>query len=203
MTRALVLASVLALGLTPALAQAQRTSVPVSLPPPPAVTNQTSSMLFDANLAISRAQQANPQAAQSASFQYVKAVQQYRSGDTLSARATAVQALSAASQAAIPAAASAAAVPPALLAPAPAQVPGTQGGLYGADAPAIDADSFLALARGIIADCAARHDRNLAAAQRYYAQAAREFAARAWQGTRIDAKTAIDLCAQPQPAKPQ
>jgi hypothetical protein len=203
MIRALALASVMALVLTPPVAQAQRAPVPVSLPPPPPVTNQTSSLLFDANLAIGRAQQTNPQAAQSASFQYVKAVQQYRSGNSFGARATAVQALSTASQAALPAAAPAPAVPPALLAPAPAQVPGTQGGLYGADAPAIDADSFLALARGIIDDCAARHARNLAAAQRYYAQAAREFAARNWQGTRFDAKTAIDLCAKPTPEKPQ
>ena len=182
----------------PAIAQTQRAPVPIALPHPPPVTNQTSSALFDAMLAISRAQLTNPQAAQNASFQYVKAIEQYRSGNASGARTSALRALSDASQPAAPGVV-ASPSPPAALAPAPAQVLGTQGGLYGADAPAIDADSFLALARGTIDECAARHDKNLGAAQRHYALAARAFAARNWESTRVEAKAAIDACAKPLP----
>ena len=66
----------------------------------------------------------------------------------------------------------------------------------------VDADSFLALARGMLDDCAARHDRRLAAAQAHYAAAERDFAAQNWEATRLDAKAAIDACAKPRPAQP-
>ncbi len=188
-------AALLLVAAIPAGAQ-QRAPVPIVLPAPPPVSNQTSSALFDAMLAVSRAQLTNPQAAQTASFQYFTAVQQYRSGDFRAARRSALEALSTASQPALGADAHA---PPApILPPGATQLPGTQGGLYGADAPAIDADTFLALARGTIDDCAARHDRRLAQAQARYAEAVRAFAARNWETTRIAAKAAIDACAKPQ-----
>lgn len=192
------LATVPALAAAPALAQVQRAPVPVTLPHPPPITNAAGGALFDAMLAISRAQQTNPQAAQTASFQYVKAIQQYRSGNLGAARTSALEALSTASQPQ-PGSVAPAPSPAAARVPAPAQIPGTRGGLYGADAPAIDADSFLALARGTIDQCAVRHDTSLPAAQRHYAQAARAFAARNWETTRIEAKAAIDGCAKAQP----
>ncbi|MGD0475236.1 MAG: hypothetical protein ABSB70_18765 [Candidatus Velthaea sp.] len=177
-------------------AGAQVAPVPIVLPQAPPPLGATGSTLFAARLAIARAAQIDPQAAQTASFVYVKAVQQYRSGNIAGANASALQALSTASQAqvlpAVPAP-----VPAASLAPAATQQPGVAGGLYGADAAAIDADSFLALARGTLDDCAARRDHRLAAAQSHYAQAEHDFALRNWQATRVDAKAAIDACAKP------
>lgn len=172
-------------------------SVPIVLPHAPPPLGGTSSALFAAQLAIARAQAIDPQAAQTASFAYAKAVQQYRSGNFAGANISALQALSAASQAQVQPAP--AGVPAPALVPAMPQLPGLAGGLYGADAAAIDADSFLALARGTLDDCAARHDRRLAGAQAHYARAERDFALRNWQATRVDAKAAIDACAKPQP----
>ncbi len=170
--------------------------MPIVLPQAPPPLGATGSTLFAARLAIARAAQIDPQAAQTASFVYVKAVQQYRSGNIAGANASALQALSTASQAqvlpAVPAP-----VPAASLAPAATQQPGVAGGLYGADAAAIDADSFLALARGTLDDCAARRDHRFAAAQSHFAQAEHDFALRNWQATRIVAKAAIDACAEP------
>jgi hypothetical protein len=172
--------------------------VPILLPQAPPITSSTGSTLYSAMLAIARAQQINPQAAQTASFQYVQAVQQFRSGNTAAANISALQALSTAAQAQVQSSPPAPLPTPPLV-PAPAQVPGLAGGLYGGDAPVIDADSFLALARGTIDDCAARRDRRLAAAQQHYAQAQQDFARGNWQATRVDAKAAIDACAKPQP----
>jgi hypothetical protein len=168
--------------------------VPIVLPHAPPPLTSVGSSLYAARLAIARAQGVNPQAAQTASFQYVKAVQQYRSGNLAGADITARQALSTAAQAQVPMSAPAAVPAPALV-PAPPQQPGLAGGLYGADAAAIDADSFLALARGTLDDCTARHDRRLAGAQADYARAEQDFARRNWQATRADAKAAIDACA--------
>jgi hypothetical protein len=171
---------------------------PIVLPKAPPPLTSTGSTLFAAALAIARAQQISPQAAQTASFSYVKAVQQYRSGNFAGADASALRALSTASQAQVPVAVPAPLPNPAL-APATPQKPGLAGGSYGADAAAIDADSFLALARGTLDDCAARHDRRLAGAQTRYARAEQDFAQRNWQATRADAKAAIDACAKAQP----
>ncbi len=186
---------------TPAMAQVRSVTapVPIVLPRPPAAVNGTATALLDAMLAIGRAQQNNPQAAQTAAFQYVQAVQQYRIGNIAGANASALQALSIAGAAAVPRVAPAAPATP-NAGEAAAQLPGTAGGLYGGDAPAIDADSFLALARGLLGDCAARHDRRLAGAQRHLAQAQQDYTARDWQATRRDAKAAIDACAAAQPA---
>lgn len=186
----------LSLGATPAFAQTQRAPIPIVVPKAPPITNQASSALFDAMLAISRAQQANPQAAQTASFEYAHALQQYRSGNIDGARRSALQSVRTASQPGVTLGPQAA--PSVPLGPAATQLPGLQGGLYGADAPAIDADSFLALARGILAECAARHDPALAAAQKSYVLATRDFAAQNWQRTRSDAKAAISTCAKAQ-----
>jgi hypothetical protein len=168
--------------------------VPIVLPAPPPSTNLTGSALWSARLAIARAQLIDPQAAQTAAFQYVQAVQQFRSGDATAAHISALAALATAGGAQVLSIGAAAqAVQP--LVSAPAQLPGLAGGLYGADAAAIDADSFLALGRGTIDDCKARHDRRLAAAQAHLARAEQDFAARNWSATRSDAKAAIDACA--------
>jgi hypothetical protein len=202
---AVVLAAPALIGVRPAAAQvapapahAAVVSAPIVLPHAPPPVNTTGSTLFAAALAIARAQQISPQAAQTASFSYVKAVQQYRSGNFSAANASALQALSTASQAQVQTVAPAPLPNPALV-PATPQKPGLAGGLYGADAAVIDADSFLALARGTLDDCAARHNRRLAGAQADYKRAEQDFALRNWQATRVDAKAAIDACAKAQP----
>jgi hypothetical protein len=170
--------------------------VPIVLPQAPPLGTPAGNTLYAALMAIARAQAVDPLAAQTASFQYTKAIQQYRSGDFAGANRTAVQALSTAGGAQVRPVEPAAGPVPALTAQ-PAQRPGLEGGLYGADAAVIDADSFLALARGTIDDCAARHDRRVGAARNAYARAAADFAQHNWQATRMDAKAAIDACAKP------
>jgi hypothetical protein len=181
------------IGSTPA-----RVPVPIVLPRALPITDAASSTLFSAMLAIARARQIDPQAAQTASFQYTQAVQQYRSGNVRGARLSALQALSTADSAQVRPVAPAP-ISSAAAGAAPVQVPGLAGGLYGADAPVVDAAAFLALARGIIDDCAARRDRRLADAQQHYARAQQDFSQHNWQATRIDAKATIDACAKPQP----
>jgi len=164
---------------------------PLILPKSVPVTNQTSSLMFNAMLAISRAQLTNPAAAQTAAFAYTKALEQYRRGDLSGASASALNASSTAG----------------MYVPAPQIVPQPQlilpsvsrQALYGANAPAIDADAFLALTRGQLMDCAARKSPQLAKAEDKYTLAVRDFAAANYEAVRRDSKAAIDLCAQPQP----
>jgi hypothetical protein len=172
--------------------------VPIVLPHAPPPLGGTSSALFAAQLAIARAQAIDPHAAQNASFAYAVAVRQYRSGNFAGARISALQALSTASQVQVQPSVPAPVPAPALV-PAAPQKPGLGGGLYGADAPVIDADSFLALARGTLDACSARHDRRFAAAQAHYARAEQDFALGNWEATRVDTRAAIDACAKAQP----
>jgi hypothetical protein len=60
---------------------------------PPAASSPTASSIFDAMIAISRASTSNPRAAQTASFSYAAAIQEYNAGDFDRARASAVQAI--------------------------------------------------------------------------------------------------------------
>jgi hypothetical protein len=187
------------LALTAVSAFAQTSGLPPSpvVPPlivqkSPPVTNQTTSLMFNAMLAISRAQLTNPAAAQTASFAYAQALEQYRRGDITGANASAINALATAGMYAVPVA-----MPQA---PAPFIMPSvTNHPLYGASAPAIDADAFLALTRGQLIDCAARNAPQLEKAKARYNAAVKDFAAGNYQATRLDSKAAIDLCAQTQP----
>ena len=70
-------AAVLAAALT--LANAASAAGPLPAPPPPGTP--TSSNIFDAMLAISRAAVANPSGAQQATFSYNAAIQQYNAHD--------------------------------------------------------------------------------------------------------------------------
>jgi len=174
------------------------TIVPIALPTPPPSTSALGSTFASALLAISEAEQIDPQAAQNASFAYVQAAQQYRAGNFTAARVTLLSAFATASAAQVRVLAPTPLPTPALVS-TPPQLPGTAGGLYGGDAPAIDAASFIALARGTIDDCTARHDRRLSTAQSHFAAAQADFAARNWEATRADAKAAIDACRDIQP----
>src|SRR6185312_11070904 len=155
MKRALALLALLTpLAAAPAIAQTSGLPpspivAPLIIPKPPPVTNQTSSLMFNAMLAISRAQLTNPAAAQTASFAYTKALEQYRRGDLNGANASALDALSTAGMYAVP-------VPQVVPVPQLVFPSVSHQALYGANAPAIDADAFLALTRGQLMECAAR-----------------------------------------------
>ena len=82
-------AAVLAAALT--LANAASAAGPLPAPPPPG--NTTSSNIFDAMLAIARAAVANPSGAQTATFSYNAAVQQYNARDFTRANASALTAM--------------------------------------------------------------------------------------------------------------
>ncbi|GAC1408830.1 MAG: hypothetical protein NVSMB64_17430 [Candidatus Velthaea sp.] len=163
---------------------------PILIPPAPPIANATSSRIFDAALAIGRAQLTDPQAAQNASFAYAMALARYRAGDLGGADVQAVYAIIQAQQSAE-------------VRPGPVPMPpfasprAPRTSLYGADAPAIDADAFLALTRNQLNECAARKSPALSESKVYYAQAQRDFAARNWQAVRIEAKAAIDACVTP------
>lgn len=178
------LGTALALG-APALAQ---TVVPVPppivLPAPPPGGGSANALLFDALLSIARAQAANPPAAQTAAFAYMKAIQQARVGDLNGARASARDAIVQSSPLA----------PVAIPTIAPYSAPIiAQRPLFGGSAAAIDAAAFLALTRGQLAAC---RERVAPAARLRYARAQADFAAQKYEATRVDARAAIDLCAQ-------
>jgi hypothetical protein len=163
---------------------------PIPLPLPPNSAAIQRQALLSALLAIAQAQRVDPGAAQTAAFAYRSALSQYGAGDRAAADRSLLRAISIASQAQV--------APVAEPAPQPSTGP-TAGGagvaLYGAAAGEVDADSFLALARGTTADCIARHDRRAGTARAALARAERDFAATDWQATRVDAKAAIDACA--------
>jgi len=176
-------------------ASAQTANPPMVYPPlvaplllaatPP---NANSSLLLATLLAISRAQQTNPQAALNASFAYAKSLERYRVGDINAANASALDALATAN-------ANAQSVVQPLPAPAYAPPALSRTELYGASAPAIDAEAFLALTRNQLTECAARKSPELHQAQAHYRQAEAANAAHAWQAVRRDSKAAIDACA--------
>jgi len=81
-------------------ASAQGPLLPLAAPP--AASSPTASAIFDAMIAISRAATSNPRAAQTASFTYAAAIQQYNAGDFDRARASAIQAIAQTDAPAVP-----------------------------------------------------------------------------------------------------
>jgi hypothetical protein len=160
------------------------------LPHPPPPTNQTNTLIFNAMLAIARAAQTNPSAAQAAQYPYFQAIQKLNANDLVGAREAAVQALSIAGQAGEGPTPLATIAPFITSVPEPPHAP-----LFGLNAPSIDADAFLALARGSLRACAAANSPALPAAQIKYALAEKDAKAGNISAVRADAKAAIDLCA--------
>lgn len=166
------------------LTLAQVVTLPLAAPP----AGPNAGAIVDAMLAISRAAQSNPTGAQAASFSYAKAIERYRVGDIGAAQREALFAISQTTQQPFPTA-----VAPAisiLTVPAPTmRLP-----LIASPA-AIDADAFLALARGAVARCAERGDPHTASATARLAAAANANAAGRFQTVRSEARAAIDDCA--------
>ncbi len=182
-TATLVLALAGALG---AGAAAQVTG-PLPKPPPPG--NQTSNLIFDAMMATARAAATNPQAAQSATFSYTQAVNSYNAGEISRARTAAIQALIDANK-----------QPPSQITTvrpyAPTSALQTNPfPLAGGTVAQVDADAFVAQARGAVGACAQARSANTRIAQQRLAAAEREDKAGRYQDVRVDAKAAVDLCA--------
>ncbi len=181
----MLLALVLALAsLSPALAQ----TVPLGTPPAPG--RPTSDLVLQAMLATARAAAANPSGAQAASLSTSAAIQRYRSGDLAGARSLAIQALIQANQP--------------LAAPIPVLRSTIPQSSYlqtqpfpiaGASVGAVDANAFVAQARGAVAACASRNSANTPAASAQLAAAQRDLKAGQYVKVTTEARAAVNLCA--------
>jgi len=175
-------------GATTAGAFAQ--TVPPPIPPP---GRPTANLILDAMLATARAASVNPGAAQSASLDTSVAVQRYNAGDINSARFAAIQALIEANR-----------LPQTTIPLLQSTIPQTSYlqtqpfPIAGGSVAAIDANAFVAQARGALAACRSRNSPNTAAASQRLAAAERDAKSGRYQDVRAEARTAVDLCAAAQ-----
>jgi hypothetical protein len=183
------LALALALAATLGVDASAQVTGPLPKPPQPGA-NQTSNLIFDAMMAVARANATNPQAAQSAALSYTQAVNSYNTGDINRARTAAIQALMNANQ---PQQATAITVIPPFTPTTAYQI--SPFPLAGASIAQVDADAFVAQARGAVNACTQAHAPTTQLAQQRLAAAEREDKAGRYQDVRVDAKAAVDLCA--------
>jgi hypothetical protein len=188
----LALAIILTLAATGgAFAQA---TVPIGTPP--VAGRPTANLVLDAMMATARAAATNnPSAAQAASLNTSAAVQRYNQGDEAGARSAAIQALIEANR-----------TPPTANPILRSTIPQTSylqtqpfpiaGGSVGA----IDAQAFVAQARGAVAACASRNSANTSAATQQLAAAQRDAQAGRYLPATTEARAAVDLCAAAQRA---
>lgn len=163
-------------------------TVPLNKPPAPGTP--TANLVLDAMLATARAASVNPSAAQSAQLNTNAAIQRYNVGDIAGARAAAIQALIEANR-----------LPQTEIPVLRSTIPQTsylQTGPFpiaGGSVAALDANAFLAQARGAVAACAQQHSPNTGAATQHLNNAAADEKAGRYQAVRVEAKAAVDLCA--------
>ena len=140
-----------------------------------------------------RAASVNPGASQSASLNTSVAIQRYNAGDINGARSAAIQALIEANrlpQTPIPVLRST--IPQtSALQTQPFLIPG-------GSVAAIDANAFVAQARGAVAACAQRNSPNTAAATQHLNAAIGDEKAGRYQTVNTEARAAVDLCAAAQ-----
>jgi hypothetical protein len=171
-----------------ALAQA---TVPIGTPP--AAGRPTANLVLDAMMATARAAAINPAAAQAASLNTSAAIQRYNAGDLAGARSAAIQAMIEASR-----------TPPTANPILRSTIPQTSYlqtqpfPIAGGSVAAIDANAFIAQARGAVAACASRNSANTAAATQQLAAAQRDEQAGRYLAVVADARAAVDLCAASQ-----
>ena len=184
----LLLALALA-GATTATAFAQ--DVPAG--PPPSPGRPTANLILDAMLATARAASVNPGAAQSASLNTSAAIQRYNAGDVNGARSAAIQALIDANR-----------LPQTTITVLQSTIPQTSYlqtrpfPIAGGSVAALDANAFVAQARGALTACQARNSPNAGAASQRLAAAERDAKAGRYEDVRVEARAAVDLCAQAQ-----
>ena len=170
-----------------ALAQA----VPVGTPPAPG--RPTANLVLDAMLATARAAAVNPSAAQSAQLNTSAAIQRYNMRDFNGARSAAIQALIDANrlpQTDIPVLRS--------TIPQTSYLQTTPFPIAGGSVAALDANAFVAQARGAVAACAEQRSPNTGAATQHLTNATNDEKAGQFQAVRAEAKAAVDLCAAAQ-----
>ena len=144
-------------------------------------------------LATARAASVNPRAAQSASLNTSAAIQRYNMGDVNGARSAAIQALIEANR-----------LPQTNIPVLRSTIPQTSYlqtqpfPIAGGSVAAIDANAFVAQARGAVAACQARSSPNTTAASQQLASAERDAKAGRYQDVRVEARAAVDLCAAAQ-----
>jgi len=187
MTR-LLLSLAMAAALTgTALAQ----TVPIGTPPAPG--RPTANLVLDAMMATARAAAVNPSAAASAQFNTSVAIQRYNMHDYNGARSAAIQALIDANR-----------LPQTEIPVLRSTIPQTSYlqtqpfPIAGGSVAALDADAFLAQARGAVAACAQQHSPNTGAATQHLNNAAADEKAGRYQAVRVEAKAVVDLCAAAQ-----
>jgi hypothetical protein len=161
--------------------------------PPPVPGQPTANLILDAMLATARAASVNPGAAQSASLNTSVAIQRYNAGDVNGARSAAIQALIEANR-----------LPHTTITVLKSTIPQTSYlqtqpfPIAGASVAALDANAFVAQARGALAACRSQNSPNTAAASQRLAAAESDAKAGRYQDVRVDARAAVDLCAAAQ-----
>jgi hypothetical protein len=162
-------------------------------PPGPPPGKPTANLILDAMLATARAASVNPGAAQSASLNTSVAVQRYNAGDVNGARSAAIQALIEANR-----------LPQTTIPVLRSTIPQTSYlqtqpfPIAGGSVAAIDANAFVAQARGAVAACQSRTSPNTTAASQQLAAAERDAKSGRYQDVRAEARAAVDLCASAQ-----
>jgi hypothetical protein len=152
-------------------------------------TSSTANLLFTTMMSIARAAASNPQAASAAALNYSVALQRYGSGDLNGAQSSAIRAMIEANtpqQTTIP-----------TIVPF---VPGEHSRVFAYPASSlaqIDTDAFVAQARGAVAACATAHRPDAKRASALLDAAQRDDAMGQLFNAKVDAKSAIDLCAGP------
>ncbi len=161
--------------------------------PPPAPGTPTANLVLDAMLAAARAASINPAQAQSASLNANAAIQRYNMGDVNGARAAAIQALIEANR-----------LPHTNIPVLVSTIPQTSAlqtqpfPLAGGTIAALDANAFIAQARGAVAACTQQRSPNTTAATQHLNNALGAEKTGQYQNVRTEAKAAVDLCAAAQ-----
>ncbi len=175
------------LGLATA-APAGAQTVPIGTPPAPG--RPTANLVLDAMLATARAASINPSAAPAASLNSSAAIQRYNMGDYAGARSAAIQALMEANR-----------LPYTQNPVLRSTIPQTSAlqtqpfPLAGGTVAAVDAQAFVAQARGAVAACESRNSPNTTSAASRLAAAQRDEKAGKFNDVRTEARAAVDLCA--------
>jgi hypothetical protein len=190
MKRLLLTATLIAATTTAAFAQAVPL-VPAGTPPAPG--RPTANLVLDEMLAAARAASVNPSAASSAQLQSNAAIQRYNMGDMNGARSAAIQALIEANR-----------LPQASIPVLQSTIPQTSAlqtnpfPIAGASVAMLDANAFVAQARGAVAACTMQHSPNTTAASQHLNTAVNDQKAGRYQDVRTEAQTAVNLCASAQ-----
>jgi hypothetical protein len=168
---------------------------PLNMAPQPG-SSQTANLLFEAMMAVAHSAATNPAASQAANMAYQHALQSYNTGDVTGANSQAISALIQAN-----------AAQPTQIPVLKSTIPQTSAvqtapfPIAGGSVAQVDADAFVAQARGAVAACTAAKSPNTAAAATNLAAAQNDAAAGRYMNVRVEARAAVNLCAQAQASR--